>query len=79
VTISDLNVQRIIQNEVMSAQGDAAININIQGQTTFIDGAIPVALGVIGFLVAPPGGAYASYLIGARTYTVEGDVIRYSE
>jgi hypothetical protein len=70
VTVSNPDVQRIIQNEVMSAQGDAVINVKLEGQTTFIDGAIPVALGVIGALVAPPGGVYASYLIGARTYTV---------
>lgn len=79
ITISDPDIQRVIQNEVMSAQGDAAINLKIQGQTTFLDGAIPVALGVIGALVAPPGGIYASNLIGVRTYTIEGDVIRYTD
>ncbi|MGC9093724.1 MAG: hypothetical protein ACP5JH_10825 [Bacteroidota bacterium] len=79
VTISNPKVDEVIRNELVASQGDAVINIKIQGQTTFLDGFIPVALGTIGALVAPPWGFYASSLIGVRTYTVEGDVIRYTE
>ncbi len=77
VTISDPKVSELIRNELISAQGDAVINIKIQGQTTFIDGLVPIGLGVIGGIIAPPYGTFASYLIGLRTYTVEGDVIKY--
>ena len=79
VTISNPDVDKLIRSELVAAQGDAIINIRVRGQTTFIDGLIPVGLGVIGALLAPPYGVYASSLIGVRTYTVEGDVIKYTE
>lgn len=79
VTVSNPQIEKVIRNEVLSAQGDAAINVKIQGQITFVDGFVPVALGVIGAVVAPPYGAYISNLIGLRTYTVEGDIIKYTD
>ena len=76
VTISNPDVQRLIQNELQATGGDAVINVSIKGQTTFIDGLIPVGVSVIGSLISPYGFALG-YLIGARTYTIEGDVIKY--
>ena len=76
VTVSNADIQKIIQEEITEAGGDAAINIKIHGQTTFIDGLLPIALGTIGGLLFPPFGNFASMLIGARTYFVEGDIIK---
>jgi hypothetical protein len=78
VTVSDPKINDIIRNELVAGQGDAVINIKIQGQTTFIDGLVPVAAGVAGSFLSPLG-VFASNLIGLRTYTVEGDVIKYTE
>lgn len=78
VTISEPKVNEIIRNELVAGQGDAVINIRIQGQTTFIDGLVPVAAG-LGAAFLSPFGVFASYLIGLRTYTVEGDVIKYTD
>jgi len=78
VTISNLKVEEVIREEILKAQGDGVVNLEITGQTTILDGLIPVAAGTVGFLVAPPYGAYAAYLIGARTYTIEGDIIKYT-
>ena len=77
VTISNPNVSKVIEEEITAGQGDAVINIAIKGQTTFIDGAVPVLLGILGAIIVPPYGVYASNLVGMRTYTVEGDVIKY--
>ena len=76
VTISNPEVERVVEEEIKSVNGDAVINLKIHGQTSVIDAVIPIALGVIGGMIAPPYGSYAHYLIGARTYTVEGDVIK---
>jgi hypothetical protein len=78
VTISDPKVEEVIREEILKAQGDRVVNLEITGQTTILDGLIPVAVGNVGFLVAPPYGVYAAYLIGARTYTIEGDIIKYT-
>jgi hypothetical protein len=42
-----------------------------------VDGLIPIALGTLGGLLLPPYGTVLSYLLELRTYTIEGDVIRY--
>jgi hypothetical protein len=79
VQLNDPKVTEILNNELNATQGDAIINVKLEGQTTFVDGLIPVIVGVIGTIAAPPYGGYASSLIGARTYTVEGDVVKYAE
>lgn len=79
ITITDPRVSDLVRNELSAARGDAVINLRIQGQTTFVDGLIPIALGIVGGLAAPPFGFFASNLIGVRTYTVQGDIIKYSE
>lgn len=77
VTISNPDIQKIIEKELEN--GDAVVNIKITGQTTFIDGLIPVAVGVIGSFVIPPYGSFLSNMIGLRTYTVEGYVVKYTD
>ncbi len=76
ITVSDPDIQRVIVNEIKSVNGDAAINVKIVGQTTLVDGLIPIALGTLGSVINPAGFVLA-YLVGARTYTVEGDIIKY--
>jgi hypothetical protein len=77
VTVQSPKVAEVIRSELIAAKGDAVINIKIKGQFTFIDGLIPAAAATLGSLIAPPWGGLLGYLIGLRTYTVEGDVIRY--
>ncbi len=79
ITISNPNIGEFLNKETISAHGDAVVNIKIEGQTTFIDGLIPFTLEVIGSIAAPPGGAALGALISSRTYTIEGDVIKYTE
>jgi len=79
MTISNSDLEALISKEISSAQGDAVLNMRIQGQTTLIDGVLPFALSVIGGLIIPPYGSFLGYLIGSRTYIIEGDVIKYIE
>lgn len=77
IPLSEPNVADILRDETASSHGDAVINIKITGQTTIIDAALPVAMSILGSIVSPQRGAFLGLLIGARTYTVEGDVIKY--
>ena len=79
VTIREPEIEEIMATELRAAWGDAIANVTLKGQMTFVDGAISVAAGVLGGLIWPPYGAYAACLFGFRTYTVEGDVIRYRD
>ncbi len=79
ITVSNPSVQKLVHNEILSAQGDAVINIRIKGQTTFWDDVPPVVLSVVGTLVAPPWGSLAGDIVSSRTFTVSGDVIRYTK
>ena len=80
VTIQNPDIEHIIRSELKRSDGDAVINLKIQGQTTFLDGVIPALLSVTGaYLTLPYGyGSIAGSLISMRTFTVEGDVIRYT-
>lgn len=79
VTISEPEVGAIIKEEMLSALGDAVANVSIQGQTSLSDGGVSLLVSAIGLAVAPPLGFAAGYIVGARTYTIEGDIIRYTE
>jgi hypothetical protein len=79
ITIKDVNFDELIRKEINSVQGDAVINLQIKGQTTLVDGAIPTVLGLVGSAALPPAGGILGYLVGARTYFIEGDVIKYTE
>jgi len=77
VTVVNPDISKVVQEELAAARGDAVVGIRIKGQTTLVDGVIPVALGVVGGLLLPPYGTVLSYLLELRTYTIEGDVVRY--
>lgn len=78
-TFRDTNIQKILQNELDSAQGDAIVNIKIKGQTTFIDYLLPMGIYSVATIVDPRL-FLAMYIVPtSRTYTIEGDVIKYFE
>lgn len=87
VTVNDAEVQEVVQEVVENAGGDAAINVAIEGQTTFVDGLIPVGVGVgagvigaaINPVLAPTMASLAAAMVTRRTFTVTGDVITYEE
>ncbi|MCX6136015.1 MAG: hypothetical protein NTV54_00765 [Ignavibacteriales bacterium] len=79
VTLSEPDIAKVLRDETASSKGDAVINLKVQGQTTFVDGAIPIVLGGIGAFIVRPAGVVAGYFIAARTYTIEGDVIQYGK
>ena len=64
VTGREPKLEEIVERQVASVDGDAAINVRIKGQTEFVDGLVAV-------LVSP--------IFSMRTYTIEGDIIRYTE
>jgi len=78
-TFKNTNIQKILQNEIDSVQGDAIVNVKIKGQTTFVDSALPMGLYFVAVAINPYL-AFASFMIPtSRTYTIEGDVIKYFE
>ena len=64
VTISDPKIQKAVSEEIATANGDAAVNVNIKGQTTIVDGLASMLTWT---------------LFSMRTYTVEGDIIKYKD
>jgi hypothetical protein len=61
-TLADPDVRGAVEGEVKKAGGDGAVNVVIRGKTRFGD------LLITGILID---------LYSQRTYTVEGEVIRY--
>lgn len=79
IPLSDTDLSGILKDETASAHGDAVLNIKVHGETTLLDAAIPVATAFFGSVVSPQRGALLGLLVTARTYTIEGDVIKYVE
>lgn len=93
VTVQQPEIQRTLDAELKRNGGDAIINVRIEGQTTFVDGLIPVGMTFAGTLIgqamAPDAytaitygslvGSLTGAMLSARTYTISGDVIRYRE
>ncbi len=48
VTVVNPDIGKVVQEELAAARGDAVVGIRIKGQTTLVDGVIPVVLGVVG-------------------------------
>jgi hypothetical protein len=81
VTAKNVNIDNVVQQEISAGGGDGVVNLKIKGQDTFIDQIVPIGVGVIGTLLMPttPFGFFAAYMIGMRTYSIEGDIVRYSD
>ncbi|MDP1677970.1 MAG: hypothetical protein Q8L88_14020 [Bacteroidota bacterium] len=79
ITAKDLMLDKVIQQELQANNGDGIMNLKIKGQDTFIDQLIPLGVGFLGTIIMPetPIGLFAFYMIGIRTYTIEGDIVRY--
>ncbi len=74
-------VDEMLQPEIDASQGDAIVNVKIKGEAAFGDVFFPVGVGVVG------GIAFAPLFILAviplyedlKTYTVEGDIVMYTD
>ena len=83
VTIANPAIQDTLDSELKRAGGDDIINLEFVGQTTFVDGLIPVGMTIAGTLLgqalAPDLytgltygtalGSLAGAMLSARTYT----------
>ncbi len=92
ITVQHPKVEEAIREELERSDGDGVVNVEIRGQDTFIDRLIPAALSAAGVTFTALGVAsYSSTysVVGAllsiaasqirvRTYTVRGDVVRYT-
>jgi len=63
-TVSNPNLRNIVENEIKAVNGDGVVNLQIKGETTFIDGCISIL---------------TCSLIRPRSYTIEGDIVKYIE
>jgi hypothetical protein len=80
VTTKNPDVEKIVAEELLAARGDAIVNLTIQGQTKLWDSAIPILFGMLADLfIYPYGSTFVAAFVGFRTYTIEGDVVRYIE
>ena len=79
MTVKNPDVEALITREVTAVHGDGVINIKIIGQTTFVDGLVPVGLEMIGILINPQYGFLGAAILGMRTYFVEGDIIKFTD
>jgi hypothetical protein len=91
VTMKNPDLSGVIEAELKRTPGDAVINVEVEGQTTVIDGLMPIAMSVAGTLAGqalaadPYYGAYYGTALGtlagamlfARTYTISEDVIEF--
>lgn len=90
VTVQNPKVEQAIREELARSEGDAVVNVVIQGKDTFLDQLLPAALTVVGSALTSYA-AYYDYRYGTigllatvaasqiriRTYTIEGDVVQY--
>lgn len=79
IPVSGPDIAQILRDETASAKGDAVINIKVKGEIKLADAGVPVAMAVLGSIIYRQGGALAGLIVGVRTYTIEGDVIKYLE
>jgi hypothetical protein len=79
VTVVNPDLAEVVREEIVAARGDAVVGIRIKGQKTLVDGLVPIALGTLGGLLLPPFGSVLSYVLELRTYTIEGEIIRYMD
>ena len=91
VTMKNPDFSGLIEEELKRTSGDAVLNVEVVGQTTAIDGLIPIGMTIAGTvlgqaLAADPiyGSVYgtalgtvAGAMLTARTYTISGDIVKY--
>ena len=91
ITINPPDIDKLIEDELRRAKGDAVVNLRIRGQQAVFDYLIPTAIMSVGLSLTVTGTlqldtglsalgslfTLAAGQIASRTYTIEGDVVRY--
>ena len=74
------DIREMLEPEINSVQGDAVVNVQIKGEASLGDIILPIATGVIGGIAFPPLFVIAAipFFEDLKTYSVEGDVVKYS-
>lgn len=73
------NIQALLEKQLKKTPGDAIINLKIAGETREMDVVAPVIFGIAGSLIITPFIilAFEPLFADLKTYSIEGDVIRY--
>jgi len=71
------DVQSMIEQEVANQNGDAFVNLRVEGTMKAGDMLLPLAIGIGGAFLAPGflAAAIVPFFVDLRTYSVEGDVV----
>jgi hypothetical protein len=71
----------MLQPELAAEEGDAIVNVKIKGEAALGDFVLPIGMGVVGAFVFPPLFSIAMFPLyeDLKTYTVEGDIVKYVE
>lgn len=74
------DLTRMVQQQLTLTPGDAMVNVRIHGDTNVGDFLLPIIFGAAGGFVFPPLVlfVYEPLFYDLKTYTIEGDIIRYS-
>jgi hypothetical protein len=74
-------VDEMLQPEIDASQGDAIVNVKITGEAALGDVFLPVGVGVLGGIAFAPLFIFAvtPFYEDLKTYTVEGDIVKYTE
>lgn len=78
VTLRGPDVAGALRRQLASTAGEGVANLTIQGHTTLLDGLVFSTVGILGALAIGRVGVSASHLLNMRTYTLEGEVVRYT-
>lgn len=75
------DLDQLLQPEFAETPGDAIVNVNIQGKASFGDLFLPIAVGIGGGFVFAPLLIFAAtpFFEDLKTYTVEGDIVMYTD
>lgn len=71
----------MLQPELAAAEGDAIVNVKIKGEAALGDVILPIGMGIVGAFAFPPLLIIAMFPLfeDLKTYTVEGDIVKYVE
>jgi hypothetical protein len=74
------DIPAMLEKQLKKTPGDAIINLKIAGETREMDVVAPVIFGIAGSFVFPPFFILAlePLFTDLKTYSIEGDVIRYT-
>ena len=73
------DLDELLQPEFAETPGDAIVNVKIKGEAALGDFVLPIGMGVVGAFVFPPLLFIAMFPLyeDLKTYTVEGDIVKY--